>query len=183
MRSGEGPSDRLQAFDHARYVPRSGFSGSFRRSGRCSRRSAKPSAQPMLVRTRHLPPLLARRKAPIKTTLAVAAQRHKALLALSWHIAAHVEMPSFHPRRRGRVLRSPTSTAPEHRFWMAAAILTVSIPGIPNNRADLACRHSCRRDARHGIRRADRAHRGGGQQTADSSTGCLIAGAEHLARE
>jgi hypothetical protein len=51
--------------------------------------------------------------AAIKTALAAAAQRHKALLAIGWHIAARVEMPSFHPRRRGRALRSPSSTAPE----------------------------------------------------------------------
>jgi hypothetical protein len=50
---------------------------SFCRSGRYSRRSAKPSAQPTLVRTRHLPPLLAGEVAPIKTTLAAATQRHK----------------------------------------------------------------------------------------------------------
>jgi hypothetical protein len=39
-------------------------------------------------------------------------------------------------RRRDRALRSPTSTArTNHRFWMATAILTVNIPGIPNEAA------------------------------------------------
>jgi len=112
--------------------PDRGSGWSFRRSGRYSRLSVKPSAQPALVRTRYLPSLLARRKAPRSRPHWPQQRTGIALLAFGRHITAHVGMPGFHPCRRDRALRSLTSTARQNnRFWMAAAILTVIVPGIP----------------------------------------------------
>jgi hypothetical protein len=61
---GEGPSDRLRELDHARHVPRSGFRWTFPQIRTLWSQSVKPSADPTLVRTRHLPLLLSRGKSP-----------------------------------------------------------------------------------------------------------------------
>ncbi len=85
------------------------LSAAFRQSAQ-RRKSVKPSAQPTLVRTRHLPAPLAGEVAAIKTTLAAATQRHKALQALlSRHITAHPEMPGFRPTE------GPSTQKPDQR--------------------------------------------------------------------
>ncbi len=80
--------------------PDQGSGWNFRRSRRYGRRSVKPSAQPTLVRTRHLPLLLARGSRRDQDPLSAATQRIKALQALlSRHIAAHLGMPGSIPQR------------------------------------------------------------------------------------
>jgi hypothetical protein len=115
--------------------PDRGSSWSFRRSSRYGRRSVKPSANPTLVRTRHLPLLLAWGSRRDQDPLSAATLGLKALQALlSRHIAARLGMPGSNPQREPSTQKplTPVPTRQNSRFRMSATSRTVIVCGVPN---------------------------------------------------
>jgi hypothetical protein len=107
---------------------------SFRRSGRYSRRSVKPSADPTLVRTRHLLLLLARgsrrdqdhpvrSNAEAQSPAGAAQPAHRCPSRDAWLEPAEGMQ---HSEAR------PVQTRQNSRFWMSATSRTVIVRSVPN---------------------------------------------------
>jgi len=115
--------------------PDRGSSWSFRRSGRCSRRSVKPSADPTLVRTRHLPLLLARGKSP-RPRPSWPEQRRGSKRCRRCSGPTHHSPPRddwLHPAEETQHTKArPVLTRQNNRFWMSATSRTIIVRGVPN---------------------------------------------------
>jgi hypothetical protein len=132
--AGAGPSDGPERLSLPDTCPDRGSGWSLRSSSRYGRRSVKPSADATLVRTRHLPLLLAQGKSP-RSRPSRRQQRRGSKPCGRCSAGASLPISGcLAPSRSGNAaLRArPVPTRQNSRFWMSATSRTVIVRGVPN---------------------------------------------------